>query len=69
MLSKHVSRALCLCNPQADASCGELRLFAIDLSIDAFFDALDDGWELASEDERFVAWWNLGDVAQGWVRR
>lgn len=36
---------------------------------DAFFDALDAGWELASEDERFVAWWNLGDVAQGWVRR
>lgn len=36
---------------------------------DAFFDALDAGWELASEDAQFVSWWNLGDVAQGWVRR
>jgi hypothetical protein len=36
---------------------------------DAFFDALAAGWELASEDEQFVSWWNLGDVAQGWVRR
>jgi hypothetical protein len=36
---------------------------------DAFFDALAAGWELASEDEQFVSWWNLADVAQGWVRR
>lgn len=36
---------------------------------DAFFDALSAGWELASEDPQFVAWWNLKDVAQGWVRR
>jgi hypothetical protein len=36
---------------------------------DAFFDALDAGWELASEDAQFVSWWNLADVAQGWVRR
>jgi hypothetical protein len=36
---------------------------------DAFFDALVAGWELASEDEQFVSWWNLRDVAQGWVRR
>jgi hypothetical protein len=36
---------------------------------DAFFDALDAGWKLASEDAQFVAWWNLADVAQGWVRR
>ncbi len=36
---------------------------------DAFFEALDTGWELASEDAQFVAWWNLADVAQGWVRR
>lgn len=36
---------------------------------DAFFDALSAGWELASEDTQFVAWWNLRDVAQGWVRR
>jgi hypothetical protein len=36
---------------------------------DAFFDALGAGWELASEDEQFVSWWNLRDVAQGWVRR
>lgn len=36
---------------------------------DAFFDALSAGWELESEDPQFVSWWNLGDVAQGWVRR
>lgn len=36
---------------------------------DAFFDALSTGWELKSEDAQFVAWWNIGDVAQGWVRR
>ncbi len=36
---------------------------------DAFFDALSAGWELASEDAQFVSWWNLRDVAQGWVRR
>jgi hypothetical protein len=35
----------------------------------AFFDALSSGWVLASEDAQYVAWWNLGDVAQGWVRR
>jgi hypothetical protein len=35
---------------------------------DAFFDALSAGWELADEDARFVSWWNLADVAQGWVR-
>lgn len=35
----------------------------------AFFDALDAGFELESEDLRFVSWWNIGDVAQGWVRR
>jgi hypothetical protein len=36
---------------------------------DAFFDGLAAGWELASEDTQFVSWWNLADVAQGWVRR
>jgi hypothetical protein len=36
---------------------------------DAFFDALSAGWELAAEDPRYVSWWNLADVAQGWVRR
>lgn len=36
---------------------------------DAFFDALTASWELASEDEQLVSWWNLADVAQGWVRR
>jgi protein-L-isoaspartate O-methyltransferase len=36
---------------------------------DAFFDALSARWELASQDARFVSWWNLKDVAQGWVRR
>lgn len=36
---------------------------------DAFFDALSAGWELATEDAQYVSWWNLADVAQGWVRR
>ncbi|MEV6773034.1 hypothetical protein AB0N05_30815 [Nocardia sp. NPDC051030] len=36
---------------------------------DAFFDALAAGWELESEDARYVSWWNLADVAQGWRRR
>ena len=36
---------------------------------DAFFDALAAGWELASEDARFVSWWNLADVAQARIRR
>lgn len=35
---------------------------------DAFFDALSAGWRLESEDLGFVSWWNLLDVAQGWVR-
>ncbi|OLF04671.1 hypothetical protein BLA60_39890 [Actinophytocola xinjiangensis] len=25
-------------------------------------------WRPACEDSGFVAWWNLRDVAQGWVR-
>lgn len=36
---------------------------------DAFFDALSAGWELESQDAQFVSWWNLADLAQGWVRR
>ncbi|MGQ4620001.1 hypothetical protein [Nocardia sp. R7R-8] len=36
---------------------------------DAFFDALTSGWKLESEDSQYVSWWNLADVAQGWVRR
>ncbi|MGH3737879.1 MAG: hypothetical protein ACRDT6_20050 [Micromonosporaceae bacterium] len=36
---------------------------------DAFFDALASGWQLESQDPNYVAWWNLADVAQGWVRR
>lgn len=36
---------------------------------DAFFDRLAAGWSLDSVDKRFVSWWNLTDVAQGWVRR
>jgi hypothetical protein len=36
---------------------------------DAFFDAMAAGWRLESQDERHVSWWNLPDVAQGWVRR
>ena len=35
----------------------------------AFFDALSANWQLAAEDPRYVSWWNLADVAQGWVRR
>lgn len=35
---------------------------------DAFFDALSDRWHLESSDARFVSWWNLADIAQGWVR-
>lgn len=34
-----------------------------------FFNALDTGWELASEDTAYVKWWNLNDVAQLWVRK
>ncbi|MFI5614557.1 class I SAM-dependent methyltransferase [Amycolatopsis sp. NPDC051903] len=36
---------------------------------DAFFEALSAGWDLAAEDAQFVSWWNVRDVAQGWVRR
>lgn len=36
---------------------------------DAFFDALSATWDLESQDTRFVSWWDLQDVAQGWVRR
>jgi hypothetical protein len=36
---------------------------------DAFFDALAAEWELVTQDARYVAWWNLKDVAQGWIRR
>jgi hypothetical protein len=36
---------------------------------DAFFDRLTAGWRLETRDEHFVSWWNLSDVAQGWVRR
>ncbi|WP_067794514.1 hypothetical protein [Nocardia beijingensis] len=36
---------------------------------DAFFDRLSDRWTLDSWDTEFVSWWNLADVAQGWVRR
>jgi hypothetical protein len=36
---------------------------------DRFFDALAERWTLESTDSQFVSWWNLGDVAQGWVRR
>jgi hypothetical protein len=35
----------------------------------AFYEALSSGWELESEDARFVSWWNLSDTAQGWARR
>ncbi|MGY2060915.1 hypothetical protein ACW9HQ_39115, partial [Nocardia gipuzkoensis] len=36
---------------------------------DAFFDTLTAGWQLESQDSQYVSWWNLDDVAQGWVRR
>ena len=36
---------------------------------DAFFDALTAGWELKSEDAQYVAWWNIADIGQSWVRR
>ncbi|WP_084477235.1 hypothetical protein [Actinokineospora enzanensis] len=36
---------------------------------DAFFEALSNGWTLESEDSRHVSWWNIPDVAEGWVRR
>lgn len=35
----------------------------------AFFDALADRWRLETTDSRFVSWWNLDDMAQGWVRQ
>lgn len=35
---------------------------------DAFFDRLSDRWEVESQDAQYVSWWNLADVAQGWVR-
>ncbi|MEU1981664.1 hypothetical protein [Nocardia sp. NPDC019395] len=34
----------------------------------AFFDPLSDGWVLESQDTQYGSWWNLADVAQGWVR-
>ena len=36
---------------------------------DAFFDGLTARWQLESQDVQFVSWWNLNDVAQGWVRK
>ncbi|WP_280460141.1 hypothetical protein [Nocardia carnea] len=36
---------------------------------DAFFDRLSDAWVIESEDAQYVSWWNLDDVAQGWVLR
>jgi len=36
---------------------------------DAFFDALTERWELETVDPSFVSWWNLAEVAQGWVVR
>jgi hypothetical protein len=36
---------------------------------DAFFDTLSARWMLDSVDPQYVSWWNLPDVAQGWVRR
>ena len=36
---------------------------------DDFFDALSARWTLESADSQFVSWWNLKDVAQGWIRK
>ncbi|HWE91228.1 MAG TPA: hypothetical protein VG317_17340 [Pseudonocardiaceae bacterium] len=36
---------------------------------DEFFDMLSAAWKVESYDSRYVSWWNLSDVAQGWVRR
>jgi hypothetical protein len=36
---------------------------------DGFFDGLSARWDLESQDPKYAAWWNLADVAQGWVRR
>jgi hypothetical protein len=36
---------------------------------DEFFDILTARWTLESTDSNFVSWWNLGDVAQSWVRK
>ncbi|MEC3957179.1 hypothetical protein VMT65_29380 [Nocardia sp. CDC153] len=35
---------------------------------EAFFDALDSEWQLASQDPHYVSWWNLTDSAQLWTR-
>ncbi|WP_370970094.1 hypothetical protein [Amycolatopsis sp. cg9] len=35
---------------------------------DQFFEILSKRWTLASQDPKFVSWWNLKDVAQHWVR-
>ncbi|MGV9635935.1 hypothetical protein ACWDO0_17315 [Nocardia rhamnosiphila] len=36
---------------------------------DAFFERLTDSWSLETQDAQYVSWWNLADVAQGWIRR
>ncbi|MEU9687170.1 hypothetical protein [Amycolatopsis japonica] len=33
-----------------------------------FFDLLSENWTLASQDARFVSWWNLKDAAQHWTK-
>lgn len=35
---------------------------------EAFFDALEQRWELVGSDPQFVSWWNLRDQAQAWIR-
>ncbi|SMD14110.1 hypothetical protein [Kibdelosporangium aridum] len=36
---------------------------------DAFFEDLSARWSLESADEKYVSWWNLGDSAQGWIKK
>ncbi|MBF6334245.1 hypothetical protein [Nocardia transvalensis] len=35
---------------------------------DAFFERLEEVWKVETTDAQHVSWWNLGDIAQAWVR-
>lgn len=36
---------------------------------EAFFERLSENWVAETQDTQYVSWWNLSDVAQGWIRR
>lgn len=36
---------------------------------EAFFERLSQNWVTKTQDTQYVSWWNLSDVAQGWIRR